>query len=85
MTESSIIILDLGELFLGMVVDSIDSVLALTNDELGPPPTMEKTGQEKYIVGVARKDNRLTLILDIEALLNVQDFEALKNSSQKAA
>lgn len=85
MSESSIIILDLGELFLGMVVDSIDSVLALTNAELGPPPTMEQTGQENYIVGVARKDNRLTLILDIEALLNVQDFEALKNSSQKVA
>lgn len=79
--ESSIIILDLKDLYLGMIVDSINSVLALTDDELGPPPTIEHSEHGRYIIGVARKDNKLTLILDIKALLNVQDFEVIKNNS----
>jgi purine-binding chemotaxis protein CheW len=83
--EASIIILNFDNIQIGMIVDSINSVLALTDEELGPLPTIEQTGQEKYVVGVARKDSRLTLILDIGALLNVQDFEALENSSKKAA
>lgn len=84
--EASIIILNLGNLFLGVIVDSINSVLALNEDELGPPPTLDKSSAGDYIIGVARKDGRLTLILDIEALLNVQDIEALrKNSKANAA
>ncbi len=83
--EKSIIILNLGNLFLGMIVDSINSVLALTDEELGPAPTLESSSTENYIIGVARKDNKLTLILDIEALLNIQDMAALQKHSQKAA
>lgn len=83
-SEESIIILNLGSLFLGMIVDSINSVLALTDEELGPPPTADASSKENYIIGVARKDNRLTLILDIESLLNVQDKTILQQTAKAA-
>lgn len=84
--ESSIIILDLGNLHIGMIVDSINCVLALSDDELGPPPTIEASSAASHIVGIARKDGRLTVILDIEALVNVKDIEFVrKESTPKSA
>jgi purine-binding chemotaxis protein CheW len=82
--ETSIIILDLEPLCLGVIVDSINSVLALGSDDLSPAPDTP-TNKDQYLTGVARKDNRLTLLLDIKATLNVQDLHAMKTASMKSA
>lgn len=82
--EESIIILNLGASLLGVIVDSINSVLALNEDELGPAPTVEGYIKENYIVGVARKDNQLTLILDMESLLGNQELRSLKQNTKAA-
>jgi purine-binding chemotaxis protein CheW len=82
--ETSIIILDLAPLCLGVIVDSINSVLALTDDDLSPPPDVESSIKEQYLTGVARKDGRLTLLLDIQSTLSVDDFKTLKNQKQAA-
>lgn len=83
--EESIIILNLGSLHLGMIVDSINSVLDLSEDELDPPPTLDGSARDNYIVGVARKNNKLTLILDIESLLSIQDKTTIKQNSKIAS
>lgn len=85
--ETSIIILDLEPLCLGVIVDSINSVLALSPDEISAPPDGTDM-KNSYLTGVARKDNRLTLILNIRATLNIQDLNLLNqnnNHNQKAA
>ncbi len=80
--ETAIIILDLSPLSLGVIVDSVESVLAVGNEEIQPPPDMG--GKDTaYIRGVTRKDKRLILLLDIEKTLSVEDLKAMK--SQTAA
>jgi purine-binding chemotaxis protein CheW len=76
--ETSIIILDLDQLCLGVIVDSINSVLALGPEDLSPAPDGTDL-KEQYLTGVARRDNRLTLLLDVRATLNIQDLAALKS------
>lgn len=84
--ETSIIILDLSPLCLGVIVDSINSVLALTADVLSPAPDVESSVSRQYLTGVARKDSRLTLLLDIASTLSVEDLKTLKNQNlQKSA
>lgn len=80
--ETSIIILDIDSLCLGVIVDSINSVLALESDDLSPPPDATSI-KEQYLTGVARKDGHLTLLLDISATLSIQDLAAMKQSLQK--
>lgn len=80
--ETAIIILDLSPLALGIIVDSVESVLAVNKEEIQPPP--EVGGRETaYITGVARKEKRLILVLDIERTLSVDDLKTMK--SQNAA
>ncbi len=65
-SETAVIILDLHPQSLGMIVDSVNSVLALGSDKISPPPDVESSLQADFIQGVARIDNGLVLIMDIE-------------------
>jgi purine-binding chemotaxis protein CheW len=78
--ETAIIILDLNPLSFGVIVDSIDSVLAVEASDLRPPPDVESQVKNDYITGVTRKDNKLVLILDIDRTLSLDDLKALKKA-----
>ncbi|RZA22137.1 MAG: purine-binding chemotaxis protein CheW [Proteobacteria bacterium] len=65
-SETAVIILDLHPQSLGMIVDSVNSVLALGSDKISPPPDVEGSLQADFIQGVARIDSGLVLIMDIE-------------------
>jgi purine-binding chemotaxis protein CheW len=77
--ETSIIILDLSPLSLGIVVDAIDSVLAVEPGEVQPPPDVEPQTSSDYITGVTKKDKKLVLLLDIERTLSVEDLKMIKS------
>lgn len=80
--ETAIIILDIPPLCLGVIVDSVNSVLTVSSHEINPPPDVESNIKSDYLVGVARKDNKLILLLDVERTLSTEDFKALKKQIQ---
>lgn len=84
-SETAIIILDLSPLSLGIIVDSVESVLAVGNEEVQPPPDVGTANNTAYIRGVTRKDKKLILLLDIERTLSVEDLKAMKSNTQQAA
>jgi purine-binding chemotaxis protein CheW len=71
-------------LCLGVIVDRINSVLAFHSEDVSPAPD-SLSDKEQYLTGVARRDNKLTLILDIRAALNIQDMSAIKNKHENHA
>lgn len=78
-SETAIIILDLSPLSLGVVVDSVDSVLAVEAKDFDPPPEIEGQVQMDYLMGVTKKDKKLILLLNIERTLGVEDLKIIKN------
>lgn len=80
-SETAVIICDLYPLCLGVVVNSVNSVLTLAPDEICPKPDLDTSKKSDYITGVARKDTRLTLLIDIGRALDVKDYQVLENSS----
>lgn len=90
--KTSIIILDIEPtLCLGVIVDRINNVLAFHPEDVSAPPDASTgtdqflTGTEQFLTGIARRDNKMTLILDIRAALNIKELNYLKNNSQEAA
>jgi len=81
--ETTIIIMDFAPLCLGVVVDSVDCVAEYEAKDLSDPPDTDSSTKADYITGVARANNVLTLILDLKAMLNTNDFKVIKG--QKAA
>ena len=59
--ETSVIICDLAPLCIGAVVDSVNSVLVLGTDNIGPRPDIQSNRNSDYITGVSKKDEKLIL------------------------
>ena len=82
--EEAVIIVDIGGMNIGVVVDSINKVLAFSSDEVSEMPEVENQLNTQYIFGVYKKENSLTVLLDIAKVLDLKDLEAI-NGSRKAA
>jgi len=81
--ETAVIILDIAAASLGVVVDSIDSVLAVETSNISDTPDIESVITSDYITGVTRKDKKLVLLLDIERTLSVEDMSTMRHQQSK--
>lgn len=83
--ETVIIILDLSPLSLGIIVDAVESVMAIEAHDIQPTPDIESQIRSDYILGVARKDKRLILLLDLMKALSVEELMAIRQQSGNKA
>lgn len=79
--EISVIICDMKPNNIGVVVDSINSVIHPKPEQLSEKPELQNQKSSEYVEGVFRDDKRLVLLLDITKTLNLTDQHAI----QKAA
>ncbi len=75
--EEAVIIVDFGGMNIGVVVDSINRVLAFSEDDVCEMPEVESQINTNYIFGVFKKEHSLTVLLDIAKVLDVKDLEAM--------
>lgn len=59
---------------LGVVVDKVSHVVHFTSAQIDPPPPSVKGISSRYIIGVAKKDNRFIIIMDIEKILSSDEL-----------
>lgn len=69
--ESAIILLGTTNSSLGIIVDSIHSVLTIPEDKISHPLSLENVSYPHYISGVARIDNELIPIVNLDAALDL--------------
>lgn len=82
--EEAVIIVDIGGMNIGVVVDSINKVLAFSSEDVSEMPEVEHQVNTHFIFGVYKKENSLTVLLDIAKVLDLKDLEAI-NGTKKAA
>lgn len=76
------IILNVAKRVVGIVVDGVSDVLALTPDQVRPPPEMTEVAQSsQFITGLGTLDNRMLILVDIEKLLHSPDMALLTPAS----
>ena len=84
-TETTVIILDLGDYHLGVVVDCVNSVLPIKSEDVSAKPVIESSRSTEYITGVFRKQDRLVALLDVAKALSVEDRSVLAKRTQAQA
>lgn len=70
----NIIILRVGEIILGIIVDTIEKVVGISKDSIQPPHPIFGDINVKYISGVVENEGRLYIILDVNRIFS-QDKE----------
>ena len=76
--RTCIIVVDMNDLSIGLIVDSVSEVLIILDQDIVPPPNLNKLSN-KYIRGIGKTDKEVKLILDCNKLINDDDADILNN------
>jgi purine-binding chemotaxis protein CheW len=79
--ETAVIICDLNPNSIGVVVDSVNSVLNPSPEQISEKPEIQSKQNTDYITGVFRHDEKLVLFLDIAKSLSVGDQQAIARAT----
>jgi len=82
--EESVVIVDIQGMNLGIVVDSINKVLAVSLEDVSDVPEIESQVNAEYIEGVYRKEDSLTVLLDVAKVLDLKDMGAISSAKSAA-
>lgn len=74
--RTCIVVIDIKDISIGMIVDTVAEVLSIPEDEIVPPPDINKGGK-RYIKGIGKTGSEVTLLLDCEKLLDEEEVETL--------
>ena len=74
-----VIILNVAKRVVGIVVDGVSDVIALTPDQIKPSPEFSTAMDTQYITGLGTVDERMIIVVDIERLLSSKDMELFES------
>lgn len=65
-----VIVVDVDGRLVGMVVDSASQVVRIASDQIAPPPPIIGGISTEYLKGVAKLNDRLVILLNIDKILS---------------
>ena len=69
-----VVILSIAERMIGVVVDAVSDVVALSPDEIRAAPDLSGSDAARFIRGIAPLDGRMLIVFDIASLMLSADF-----------
>lgn len=69
---------------IGVVVDSVDSVLDIPASEIEPPPSFGAGIRTDFIRGMGKVNGKFVILLDVNHVLAVEDITALTQTAVQA-
>lgn len=75
--DTRIIVVELGKRTVGFLTDAVKEVLRVHPSTIEPPPELTLGIDAAYIQGVAKLQDRLLILLDLEKVLSTEEKEAL--------
>lgn len=74
--RTCVIVVDIREVSVGLIVDSVSEVLSIRDEDIVPPQEL-KSAQNRYIKGIGKVGGDIKLLLDCDRLLNDEEVETL--------
>jgi purine-binding chemotaxis protein CheW len=79
--ETRTIIVNVGDRTIGYIVDEVTQVMRVAGEQIQSAPASITALAKRYIAGLARLDDRLLIILDIEKLMRPDELETISRTS----
>ncbi|OPL13014.1 MAG: chemotaxis protein CheW [delta proteobacterium ML8_D] len=70
-----------GDVMMGIVVDSVSEVLNIKSDEIDETPRFGMALNTDYILGMAKSDRSVKILLDIDQILTASELDSLKEAA----
>ncbi|MBD3177378.1 MAG: chemotaxis protein CheW [Armatimonadia bacterium] len=80
--ETRITVVEMAGHVVGCIVDDVEEVLTLPAEAIQPPPATAISVDSEYLLGVARHDGRLLILLDLDRVLSEHQQQALSSVAE---
>jgi purine-binding chemotaxis protein CheW len=81
--RTSIIVVNIKEMAVGLIVDTVSEVMDIPKSDVEPPPRVSKGAGNRYIQGMGKVDKSVKILLDIQKLLFEGELEDLQRIAEK--
>ena len=69
---------DQGQILVGLIIDAVSEVVNLKGDEVEPAPIMQTQLNEQLILGLAKCENGVKILLDIDKVINHDELTGIE-------
>ena len=80
--ETCIIVVNVGEVEMGIIVDKVLEVMDIPAGEIEDTPSLGMEVDTDFILGLGKAEGKVTILLDIEKVLTGMDLSALQSEPQ---
>jgi purine-binding chemotaxis protein CheW len=78
--RTCVIVVSMGDITIGLVVDIVSEVVNIPEEHISPPPRFSAAGAGRYVAGMGKVGEDVKIILDVSKLLKDGEVEALSVS-----
>ncbi|MBF0557290.1 MAG: chemotaxis protein CheW [Nitrospirae bacterium] len=82
--QTRIMIMDIQGITMGLVVDAVSEVLRIPSSTVEPTPPMASNISAEFIKGIAKVDDRLIILLDMDRLLGKAEEASMAEVAAKS-
>lgn len=68
---------DVNQQDIGIIVDAVNEVIDINQDEIEPPPSFGAGIRPDFITGMAKRNDRFVILLNVSRVLSVEDMLSL--------
>ena len=75
--QTRIIIITMGKVKVGVVVDGVSEVLSIPEEAIEAIPPTVSTANSAFLKGIARLEQRLIILLELSKVLDIEEQQSL--------
>lgn len=79
--DTRIIVVEIDDKVIGFIVDAVNEVLRISSDVTEKTPEFISNVNMEFISSVAKLENRLLILLDLDKIFSVKEKSALENAA----
>ena len=77
--RTCIVVVETNDISVGLIVDAVSEVISIQDQDIVPPPNLNKELGNKYIKGIGKVKNEVKLLLDCDKLLSSDEIQNLES------
>ena len=77
--QTRIMIVTMGNIKAGIIVDAVSEVLRVADDTVEPLPPMINSVDSAFLKGIVRLEDRLIIMLELNKVLNLDEQKSLES------
>jgi purine-binding chemotaxis protein CheW len=81
--NTKIVIVNVNSIMVGFIVDEVKEILTFEEADVEPAPDFIKELDRKYLTGVAKKGDKIVLILDLKQVLSLDEQKQANDLNSK--